>query len=227
MAKLYSFEGRARIIIELPGEGYSGTSKVYVNLPDSVFVKTEAILGIDIGALFLDRRVFGAYAPRENVLYYGETDRLDLRDFLQLEIETDELVENLTGLTQVVIDSSTRLTLDGDKFLITCQLGDEQQLYWVDARKPVVTRSERRGQNGELILSKEYRRFKMSKGIVLPQIVKVTRPGARERLTIYYTSQKINKEIDPEKFRLKTASNAKRVYWRDAERVRDEKRQSN
>ena len=57
---LNSFEGKARVIIELPGRGYNGFSNVYINMPDSIFIKTEAILGIDVGALFVDSQYFGA-----------------------------------------------------------------------------------------------------------------------------------------------------------------------
>ncbi|MFQ5651450.1 MAG: DUF4292 domain-containing protein [bacterium] len=216
--KLVSFEGRARVIIELPGEGYRGSSRVYINLPDSVYVKTEAILGIDIGALFLDRSYFGAYAPRENVLYYGEAELLDLRDFLQVEIETDELVEVLTGLIRIAPEPGATPAFDDGKFLISFPLGNGTQRVWVDPKKYVVTRSQLVDTRGRVILLKEFSRFKTRKGIVLPQTIKITRPLARERLTVYYTSQKINKLIVPEKFRLKTSKNARRVYWGDLER---------
>lgn len=215
-SKLDSFEGRARVIIELPGEGYNGTARVFINLPDSVFVKTEAILGIDIGALFMDARYFGAYAPRENVLYYGETDILDLQDFLQVEIETDDLVEVLTGLAQVNLDSTVTFDYEAEQLVVTRRVSDGGKLkLWIDARKYVVIRSELTNARGEITLLKEYSRFDTEKGIVLPQLIKITRPQARERLTVYYTNQKINQSIDPQAFRLKTAKNAKRVYWGD------------
>lgn len=222
--ELKSLEGRARVIIELPGEGYSGSSKIYIKFPDSVFVKTEAILGIDVGALFLDSRYFAAYAPRENILYYGEVETLDLREFLQIEIETDELVEVFAGLTQVTDDSTATLTFEDGEYLISQQLGDKTLKFWVDPKNYVVTKSHLLNAAGEVILSKEYRRFRKKKGVMLPQIIKITRPLARERLTIYYTSQKVNKSIAPEKFRLKTSQNAKKVYWGGVRLRTDRKR---
>lgn len=223
-SELKSLEGRARVIIELPGEGYSGSSKIYIKFPDSVFVKTEAILGIDVGALFLDSRYFAAYAPRENILYYGEVETLDLREFLQIEIETDELVEVFAGLTQVTDDSTATLTFEDGEYLISQQLGDKTLKFWVDPKNYVVTKNHLLNAAGEVILSKEYRRFREKKGVMLPQIIKITRPLARERLTIYYTSQKVNKSIAPEKFRLKTSQNAKKVYWGGVRLRTDRKR---
>ena len=215
---LQSFEGKARVIIELPGKGYNGFSNIFMKLPDSVYVKTEAILGIDIGGLFLDQRFFAAYAPRDNILYYGEVESLDLRDFLEIEIDTDELFEVFTGLNQIVVNDTSKLIFAGGKFVITTQLNQQSLIYEVDPDKYIVTKSRLVNAEGKTILLKEYRRLRKTKGLVLPQIIKLTRPQARERITVYYTSQKVNKKIAAEKFKIKPAKNAKRVYWGDKKR---------
>jgi len=215
---LQSFEGKARVIIELPGKNYNGFSNVFMKLPDSIYVKTEAILGIDIGGLFLDKRFFAAYAPRDNILYYGESESLDLRDFLEVEIDTDELVEVFTGLNQIVINETSNLTFAGEKFVVTTQLDKQSLIYEVDPDKYIVTKSQLIDAEGKVILLKEYRRLRKTKGLVLPRIIKLTRPQARERITVYYTNQKINKKIGAEKFKIKLAKNTKKVYWGDTKR---------
>jgi len=215
---LQSFEGKARVIIELPGKGYNGFSNIFMKLPDSVYVKTEAILGIDIGGLFLDQHFFAAYAPRDNILYYGEAESLDLRDFLEIEIDTDELIEVFTGLNQIVVNETSKLIFAGGKFVITTQLDQQSLIYEVDPDKYIVTKSQVVDAEGKTILVKEYRRLRKTKGLVLPQIIKLTRPQARERITVYYTNQKINKKIAAENFRIKPAKNAKKVYWGDTKR---------
>ena len=215
---LHSFEGKARVIIELPGKSYNGFSNIFMKLPDSVYVKTEAILGIDIGGLFLDQRFFAAYAPRDNILYYGEAESLDLRDFLKIEIDTDELFEVFTGLNQIVVNDTSKLIFAGGKFVITTQLEQQSLIYEVDPEKYIVTKSQLIDAEGKTILLKEYRRLRKTKGLVLPQIIKLTRPQARERITVYYTNQKINKKIAAEKFKIKPAKNAKKVYWGDTKR---------
>lgn len=218
LQNLQSFEGKARVIIELPGKGYNGFANIFMKLPDSVYVKTEAILGIDIGGLFLDQRFFAAYAPRDNILYYGEAESLDLRDFLEIEIDTDELFEVFTGLNQIVVNDTSKLVFAGGKFVITTQLNQQSLIYEVDPDKYIVTKSRLVDAEGKTILLKEYRRLRKIKGLVLPQIIKLTRPQARERITVYYTSQKVNKKIAAEKFKIKPAKNAKRVYWGDKKR---------
>lgn len=215
---LHSFEGKARVIIELPGKSYNGFSNIFMKLPDSVYVKMEAILGIDIGGLFLDQRFFAAYAPRDNILYYGEAESLDLRDFLKIEIDTDELFEVFTGLNQIVVNDTSKLIFAGGKFVITTQLEQQSLIYEVDPEKYIVTKSQLIDAEGKTILLKEYRRLRKTKGLVLPQIIKLTRPQARERITVYYTNQKINKKIAAEKFKIKPAKNAKKVYWGDTKR---------
>lgn len=212
---LHSFQGKARVILEKPGKGYRGFASIVMKLPDSVYVKTEAILGIDIGALFLDSRFFAAYAPRDNILYYGEVASLDLRDFLEVDISTEELFEVFSGLNQIVINAASSLTFSDGNFVIKTPLEREFLTYYVDARKYVVIRSELTNAKGEILLQKEYKRIRKRKGLQLPQIIKLTRPKAKERITVFYTSQTINKEIGKQQFRIKPAKNARRVYWGD------------
>ena len=212
---LESFQGRAKIIIELPGKGYNGSSSVYINLPDSIFVKTEAIFGIDIGALFVDQANFGAYAPRDNVFYYGEVETLRLSDFLQVELETEELYEVFTGLVQVIVDSTSQLSFDDGKFVITTQAEKGILKYWIDPRKYVVTESQLLGEDDQVLFTKKFERFKKKNNLELPRIIRLTRPKARERITVYYTRQEINKGIAAKQFQMKVPKNARKVYWGD------------
>lgn len=221
--KLRTFEGSAQVIIEIPGEGHRGHSNVYINFPDSVFVKTEAILGIDIGSLFLDNSYFGAYAPRDNTLYYGEIESLDLSDFLQVEIKTEELYEVLTGLTQIILDPDSELSIEDNQYFITSRWEDGVVRYWIDPEDFVVTRSEYLDAEDREVLVKEFRRLRKRDGVVLPQLIKVTRPQARERITLYYSRQKINDGIAPGKFALKMDKDARKVYWGNLENPRLER----
>jgi len=216
--KLYTFQGSARIILSAPGAGHRGTSKVYINFPDSVYVKMEAILGIDVGVLFFDHNYFAAYAPREKTLYYGHIDALHLRDFIEIDIEPDELLEVFTGLTQVVLNENSQMTLKKGKILITTSFDVGKSLYLIDPQKYVVERNELMNKNGEVILTKEYSRFRKRGDIHLPQTIKLTRPIAKERITVYYNSQKINKKIPPEKFKMKVAKNVTKVYRGDRDK---------
>ena len=226
LQKLDTFEGRARVIVELPGHGYNGFAHVLVKPPDSVYVKTEAIFGIDIGALFLDNRYFAAYAPRENTLYYGDAKSLDLQDFLQVEIEREQLVEVFTGLDQLQPESSSTLSEEDGKFVLTGKLAEGVKKFWVDPARNVVVQSELRDAAGTIILKKEFQRFKKKDGVYLPQLIKLTRPLAKERLTLVYTRQKVNKEVAPGEFKVRTSKNAKKIFWRGSKTRRNQSGQT-
>lgn len=220
LKKLKSFTGQARVIIELPGAGYNGYSDIFFKTPDSVLVKTEAILGIDIGVLFMDHQYFGAYAPRENTFYYGEIETLDLSDFLQVELQTEELYEAVTGLTSIEVDSNSNLIFSDGKFLVTSRWAHGEVKYWVDPKKYVVTKCHLMNGQSKILLTKEFRRLKNKNGVMIPQTIRITRPQARERFTVYYTKQKVNESISSDKFKLKIPKNAKLIYWGDLEHPR-------
>jgi len=212
-ALLKTFEGRGKVIIELPGEGYSGNAHILVKNPDSVYVKLEAVFGIDVGALFIEPQLFAAYAPRENILYYGETKTLDLTDFLHIDLQTEKLPETITGLAKPDLLTNAVLSWDAGSYLITSVEDSMEVKYWVDAKKNVLIKSEVHDLSGNIILLKEFMRFRKTNGIIIPQTVRYTRPAARERLTLYYTQQLVNKELAAESFRVKTAKNAKKIFW--------------
>jgi hypothetical protein len=218
--RLNTFQGQARLIIEFAGSGYDGYALVYLIRPDSLFVKTEAILGIDVGALFLDHRYFAAYAPRENVLYYGEREILRLHDFLDVEIETDELYEALTGMVQVEVNATSQLKYDGNQILLLTAHEGGLNKYWISPKHYLVTRSEHYDETGNVVLRKELTRVRKNNGLVLPQTIKVTRPGDRERITVVYRKQTLNRKIDASAFKMKTAKNADKVYWGDLRQPR-------
>lgn len=218
--KLENFAGKARVIIEIPGQGYNGFSDIYLKMPDSLMIKTEAILGIDIGLLFMNQKYFAAFAPKENTLYYGEREILNLRDFLQVEMDTDELYEVVTGFVKIPVNEASHLEIDDGKILLRSPTPDGELLCWVDPRHYVVVKSKLINPEGKTLLVKEFRRFKKSKGIILPRTIRLTRPLTRERITVYYTKQEINKPIPSSNFKLKIPKNAKRIYWGDLKHPR-------
>jgi hypothetical protein len=153
------------------------------------------------------------------VLYYGETEQLNLREFLQIELNTEELFEALTGLIQVPVHPEPTLSYADGKYVLSTPIANGQIKYWIDPQKFLVTKSQII-EDGKVVMSKEMQRFRQTQGMELPQIIRVTRPQARERITVYYTSQTINRAILPEKFKLRHARNARRVYWGDLEHPR-------
>ena len=122
-------------------------------------------------------------------------------------------MQTLVGLVQLPDDAEPTLRVVNNKFVLTIKSGDNTLKYWVDPENYGVQKCLLINDKNEIILKKEYDRFTKEKGVLLPQTIKITRPLARERLTVHYINQKINKNISSDKFKLKTAKNAKRVYW--------------
>ena len=75
---LEAFEGRGRLIIDTPDLKFDAPSLVLLQKPDTLFIKIEAILGIDVGFFFADGRRFESYSPLENTFFFGEVDAMRL-----------------------------------------------------------------------------------------------------------------------------------------------------
>ena len=96
--RLSTLKGRARILVEMPGFQYQAYSKVVIKRPDSLFVKIEAALGIDVGWFFSDRQTFAVYLPFQNTYYSGLVDSVAIPNPIQFDLSYDQMLEALIGI---------------------------------------------------------------------------------------------------------------------------------
>jgi hypothetical protein len=238
--RLQTFRGRGSLTIESPQMRLNTAAEILAVKPDSLFIKVEASLGVDVGFFFVDRRQFASFSPLENVYYYGETEKIRELMFFRMELSYDEMLSGLLGAALPPFDSSFTVARDGDQYrfdgrrrrlasnparmMNTNGIHDDTTTteqdeaawrlsYWVNADGGVVTKAEQRYDDGELFARQEFKRFRRVPpgGIWLPQLIQMERPAERERMTIFYNRVEANKKITPAEFAIRVPKNAKRV----------------
>lgn len=236
--RLQTFRGRGPLTIESPQMRFSTAAEILTVKPDSLFIKVEASLGVDVGFFFVDRHSFASFSPLENVYYYGETDRMRELMLFRMELTYDEMISGLLGAALPPFDSSYTVMRDGDQYRFegrrqqrlagmgtpaastngihadTTETGAKaawRLTYWVDPGRGVVTKAEQRYGDGELYARQEFKRFRRVRGIWLPQLIQMERPAERERMTIFYNHVEVNKKIAPAEFTIRVPKNVKRV----------------
>ncbi len=195
VSKLKTLKGRARISFESPSAGYSGYTRVAVRPPDSALVKVEALFGLDVGSLFTDGRSFAVYIPSEKRVYRGSVDRLCYLDPLAMAVDGRMLILALTGLWPLPQQGANIKGLDGDAVLIEHREVESLYRYWVEPKRGAVTRVEYEDARLGLFYRLTFSRFVKTSGMMLPQMVTIERPGAGERLTLFYVERAVN--VDP------------------------------
>jgi hypothetical protein len=240
---LQTFRGVGRLTVESPQVNFSAAANILAVKPDSIFVKAEAVLGIDAGFFFADRHGFASFSPLENVYYYGATRNINELIFFEMELTYDEMMSAMIGTALPDFDSTFATTRDGDAYRfsgrrkqkrnfatspadslngnsiaalqpVSRDEGDEvewQMVYWVDAARGVVTKAEQRDREGRLYARQQFKRFRKTRGVWLPQFIQIERPPAHERLAIFYNHIEINGRVASAEFFIRVPENAKRI----------------
>ncbi len=245
--RLQTFKGNGPLTIEAPQIRFNTTAQILAVKPDSLFIKVEAGLGVDVGFFFVDRRQFASFSPLENVYYHGETAKMRELMLFRMELSYDEMMSGILGAALPPFDSSFTVTRDGDEYRFDGRrqqqfagatspamstngihadsaMVEEEKVewrvtYWVNADRGVVTKAEQRDEDGELYARQEFKRFRQVRGIWLPQLIQMERPGDRERMTIFYNRVEANKKIAPAEFSIRVPKNAKRVTLSDPDEL--------
>lgn len=188
-------------MVESPRQAFSGQAVMRVNKPDSVYVRIEAILGLDVGVVFADRDNFLIFSPMENLAYAGSSeDTLRLKMFLGFDLTFDQMLHSLSGFA--LIDSLQNATIQasGNDLLIRGQQDDLYMEYTVDTQYGAVSQRIVRDAEGQILRVEEYKRFVTIDKVRVPQLIRFIRPNEKESLTLFYDTLQLNTNIPPKEF---------------------------
>lgn len=206
-----SFRGAGRLIIDTPEMQTQAPATILVSKPDSMFIKLEAVFGIDVGFFFADGRNFETYSPLENTYFYGEISQMQALLLFQMDVTYDELMSGAMGTVLPPFDTTFAMTIEDDAYRFDGRREQWQISYWVDPKRGAVTKAEQRDAAGALYARQTFRSFRSVKGVWLPRLIQIDKPQARERLTIFYESMNLNTAIDGKEFSMRVPASAKRI----------------
>jgi outer membrane lipoprotein-sorting protein len=209
--RLKTLKGRAKMIVETPESAYSATSNITIKKPDSLCIKIEAALGIDVGWLLVDRRSFVLYTPRENRWYAGSTDSLKRNNLIAFEMTFERLLRAMAGMELVQDIERAVIRRDDSKIVVMGLNGEYFHKYWLDPYKGVITRAEVRDRKNRLIMLQEFERFVELAGVRIPRTIRMQRPSEKESMTLFYTRLKINGRLSKKDFALKIPESAEKI----------------
>lgn len=191
-SQLQTFYGWARMTIISSAGSFRGTMKVAVKEPDSLWIKVEGPLGIDMVIARFGHGNGLLYNPMENIVYKGSVQKMWVGDLMPTDLSPSNLV---LGLLVPMSDSLQYCSIEGRRYVLNSKVGEQ---IWVEPKGPVVTRWERRDINGEVLWVWEGKGFMKKKGIRLPRTIKMTGYYPRQQITLFYEWVKANSRIKSE-----------------------------
>ncbi|MDZ7269860.1 MAG: DUF4292 domain-containing protein [candidate division KSB1 bacterium] len=208
--RVKSFRGTGRLIIDTPGLQTHAPATVLVRKPDSMFIKLEAVFGIDVGFFFADGHRFETYSPLENTYFYGDLGGMQALLLFQMEITYDELMSSAVGTILPPFDSTFTMTPAEGAYRFDGRRGQWQVTYWVDGSRGAVTLAEQRDENG-LYARQTFRSFRKVEGVWLPRLIQIDKPRLRERLTLFYDEVRLNRNLAQADFSMRVPASARRI----------------
>ncbi len=199
--RLKTLKGWGRLVVETPQMAYNATSTIVLKKPDSLFVKIEAIFGLDVGTLFADRDTYRLYIPSHNTCYTGSTDSMALSQFIAFDLSLKKLIHTFTGLETAQGLSKGILKKEKNRIILWGNDGTFIHKYWIDPKQGVITRAEIRNKKNQTVLLEEFDRFIRLDGIVVPRTIRLQRPLENESLTLFYENLVVNKKVSAKEFR--------------------------
>ena len=192
-AELTSLSGRAQVVVESPQQSFSGEAVVNILKPDSLYVRIEALLGMDVGVLKADRRRFLIFAPTEKTAFFGAgADTLRLAAFLGFDMTFDQLMQVVSGTASIGHLQKPAVQAVGDNIVVTGRAQQMHYEYTVNSQYGAVTRLVLRDPNGAMVRMEEYKQFMRRGNVRLPRYIRVMRPAQKESLTLFYHQINVN-----------------------------------
>jgi outer membrane biogenesis lipoprotein LolB len=211
-AQVRTLSGRAQLVIESPQQSFSGSAVVHFKNPDSIYVRVEAVLGLDVAVIQADRKRFVIFSPMENLAYVGASaDTLRLQPFLGFDMTFDQMLHSMSGLVQLETLENPAVRFVDDDLVITGQAHQVQYEYHVDPQFGAVSRLVMRDNNQKILRIEEYKRFIRQGNARVPQMVRFIRPTEKESLTLFYNQLDINKALSPKHFYVKMPAGVLKV----------------
>ncbi len=198
-SKIESFEGKAKLTVESPQASGTMQIKVVWIRPDTLFLAAEGPLGINLGKVFIGRRRFIIYNEYQNQYISGNLDNPYLTQFLQTSFSLTELKSILLGMPPSGWDSLQPVAAQPGLF-IKFSNGVKYR-YHVNLRTGLLEKWEMvTGKGTEMVMTLE--RYRVIEGVWFPRLIRLTRSGQMELISVFYQSIRINQPIPVSAYRI-------------------------
>ncbi len=198
--RLETFQGRGWFTVFSDQGSFRGEIRIAARPPDSIWIKLEGPLGIDL--------VTASFASGRAV-YYSPWMKADTSDssgarrsfagLFPTGLDSLTVMSALFGLPVPPADGPDSLrSMTSEKGRYVLRVGPDQSL-WVETKGPVVRRWEKRQSSGDVAWAYEADQFHTSGGVRLPRrirfIQEASGPGTAGEVVLYYELIQTNQPL--------------------------------
>ena len=205
-----TFQGEGRFLSVSEETSMGGGIRVFAKMPDSLWIKVEGPLGVDVATGWFGGGQALWYVPMDGVVFSGHIESIRDLDIIPVDVGSSNLIMGIVGLAIPQFfpqDSLFDLRIDKRKYIIF----SEDESIWVNPKGPVVERWEMIDFSDNLLWQWEGEHLKKDKGAYFPGTIRFTRWQPKERITIFYENIKINKSLRQSWFKIDIPEGVRRI----------------
>ena len=205
-----SFSGLGRITVDTPQFSGNFEARIYAKGNDSLLVSVNGFMGTEVGKVFVGKDRFIFYNQYDNQFITGLKDDFKQTQFLQFPISISMLREVFLAQDHFTIlkQETFKKLLDG--YYVEVQNGNYDYQIWFD-KATLLIRKINYMKDGEILFSKEYKKFTVFNGFYFPRIINFVRPLEKQGMSIIFKQVVLNQPIDGKVFKINVNDNAKQV----------------
>jgi len=192
--RLQTFQGFSEVTVSSEDGTYVGYIQIAARDPDTLWMKAEATLGMDILTLRLSGREALCYSPWLNMAVSGRLDAIKRLPPVQ-QTGVSFLFEGRFGFPlppESLLDTLVRMETDGRNYSLHFGTGDR---IWISPEGPCVTRWERWDPEEKMLWSWQGERFKRFGAVRLPRVVRISTLDPARQVTLVFRKIKANARL--------------------------------
>jgi hypothetical protein len=192
--RLETFQGSGLFTMVSDQGSFRGGIRVITRSPDSLWLKLEGPLGIDLVTARMADGHFAFYSPWMTDSVLNSLDRKTFSRMLPIGLDSMDVLTGLLGLPRLnpgLLDSAGAVSMRKGHYVLN--IGSSVSL-WVEPRGPVISRWEKRDGEGKILWLYEAELFKSGHDVRLPKRIRFTESERRE-LILDYEDMKINQPL--------------------------------
>lgn len=204
---IQSLKSKAMITLESPNFANNFTVDVIFTAPDTLFMKAEGPLGIDLGKFFIGNDRFIIYNQFNNQFLAGSLDEEYYNTFLETDLTFRQLKEAFIG--KAILPEDIKLVDENHGIFIALVESDKWR-YKIDPSNGLLQKWEIL-QNGQISFKQEFNNYVFIKGVVLPRKIRIILPQKKEVIAIYHKNIEINQKIDKNTYHIEIRPKTKQL----------------
>ncbi len=209
---LKTFSAKGRITIDSPQFSGNFEGRIFARGNDSLLISVSGFMGTEVGKVFVGKDRFIFYNKYENQFITGHRDDFEQTHFLQFPITLSELREVFLAQDHFTILKKEEFRKTQDGYFLKAKNGSYDYNIWFDGQTLLIRKIEYL-KEGQIMYSKEYKRYEEHDGLLFPKLINFVRPQEKQGMSIIYKEINLNRPIPNDIFKIKIGDNAKQIVF--------------